>query len=48
MDALKIETAHFCGLSLGGFVGQWLGHRAPERIDRLILSNTSPYLVVEP
>lgn len=44
MDALKIATAHFCGLSLGGFVGQWLGHRAPERIDRLILSNTSPYL----
>ncbi|MFN7003620.1 MAG: alpha/beta fold hydrolase [Roseinatronobacter sp.] len=44
MDALEIETAQFCGLSLGGFVGQWLGLRAPDRIDRLILSNTSPYL----
>lgn len=35
---------HFLGLSLGGFVGQWLGIHAPERIDRLILSNTSPHL----
>jgi 3-oxoadipate enol-lactonase len=44
LDALGIERAHFIGLSLGGFVGQWLGIHAPERIDRLILSNTSSYL----
>lgn len=44
MDALQVERAHFCGLSLGGFVGQWLGIHAPDRIDRLILSNTAPYL----
>lgn len=44
MDALQIERAHFLGLSLGGFIGQWLGVHAPERIDRLILSNTSSYL----
>jgi 3-oxoadipate enol-lactonase len=44
LDALGIARAHFLGLSLGGFVGQWLGVHAPERIDRLILSNTSPYL----
>lgn len=25
-------------------MGQWLGVHAPERIDRLILANTSPYL----
>lgn len=43
-DALGIERFHFCGLSLGGFVGQWLGVRAPERLGRLVLSNTSPYL----
>lgn len=44
LDALGIERAHFLGLSLGGFVGQWLGVHAPERIDRLVLSNTSSYL----
>ncbi len=44
LDALGIEKAHFLGLSLGGFIGQWLGIHAPDRIDRLILANTSPYL----
>jgi 3-oxoadipate enol-lactonase len=44
MDALAIGRAHFLGLSLGGFVGQWLGIHAPERIDRLVLANTSSYL----
>lgn len=44
LDHLGIEKAHFCGLSLGGFIGQWLGIHASERIDRLILANTSPFL----
>jgi len=44
LDGLGLERVHFAGLSLGGFVGQWLGVHAPERIDRLVLSNTSPYL----
>ncbi len=44
LDGLGIERAHFCGLSLGGFVGQWLGVREPQRLDKLVLSNTSPYL----
>jgi 3-oxoadipate enol-lactonase len=44
LDALNIDRVHFLGLSLGGMVGQWLGIHAPERIDRLILANTSAYL----
>ncbi|WP_209477968.1 alpha/beta fold hydrolase [Billgrantia antri] len=44
LDNLNVARAHFLGLSLGGFVGQWLGIHAPERIDRLILSNTASYL----
>jgi 3-oxoadipate enol-lactonase len=44
LDALQISRVHFCGLSLGGVVGQWLGIHVPEKIDRLILCNTSSYL----
>ncbi|MBV7482293.1 3-oxoadipate enol-lactonase [Bordetella sp. BOR01] len=44
LDTLGVGRAHFLGLSLGGIVGQWLGVHAPDRIDRLVLSNTSPYL----
>src|SRR5215472_10917838 len=44
LDSLKIERVHFCGLSLGGVVGQWLGIHFPERINRLVLSHTSAYL----
>jgi 3-oxoadipate enol-lactonase len=44
LDHLKIDRVHFLGLSLGGSIGQWLAVHAPERIDKLILVNTSPYL----
>ena len=44
LDALKIEKVHFVGLSLGGFVAQWLALRAPEKIDMLVLVNTAAYL----
>ncbi|TXN00157.1 3-oxoadipate enol-lactonase [Methylobacterium sp. WL64] len=44
LDHLGIERVHFCGTSIGGFIGQWLGIHSPERIDRLVLSNTSPHV----
>ena len=43
MDALGVRKVNWCGLSMGGMVGQWLGANAPERIDRLILSNTHSF-----
>lgn len=44
LDGLGLGRVHFLGLSLGGMVGQWLGVHAPQRIDRLVLANTSAYL----
>ena len=41
LDALKIKKTHWCGLSMGGMVGQWLGANAPDRVEKLILSNTN-------
>ena len=41
LDALGVSRAHYCGLSIGGLVGMWLGAHAPERIDRLVLCNTA-------
>jgi len=44
MDRLGMERASYCGLSLGGMIGQWLAINAPERIDRLILICTAAYM----
>ena len=41
-DAAGIESFAFCGISLGGAVGQWLATDAPARVTKLILANTSP------
>ncbi len=43
LDGLGIAKINWCGLSMGGMVGQWLGANAPDRINKLILSNTSCY-----
>jgi 3-oxoadipate enol-lactonase len=43
LDALDIQKINWCGLSMGGMVGMWLGANAAGRIDKLILSNTSSY-----
>ena len=43
LDGLGIAKINWCGLSMGGMVGMWLGANAASRIDKLILSNTSSY-----
>lgn len=41
LDALDIQRVHFCGLSMGGLIGQWLGIHAGERLLSLVVCNTA-------
>jgi len=41
VDALDIQKFSFCGLSMGGLIGQWLGINAGARLDKLVLCNTA-------
>jgi 3-oxoadipate enol-lactonase len=43
LDGLGIQKINWCGLSMGGMVGMWLGANAGDRVNKLILSNTSAY-----
>lgn len=40
-DALQIAQSDFCGLSIGGLTGQWLGLHAPQRLRRLVVCATA-------
>lgn len=40
LDQLNFQKVHFCGLSMGGQIGQWLGIHHADRLDKLVLSNT--------
>jgi 3-oxoadipate enol-lactonase/4-carboxymuconolactone decarboxylase len=44
-NTLGISQFAFCGLSLGGAIGQWVAVNAPQRITHLVLANTSPQFV---
>lgn len=44
LDALKVQKTNWCGVSMGGMVGQWLGANAPERFIKMVYSfNTYHY-----
>lgn len=47
MDHLAIDQAHFCGLSIGGLVGQWLGTEAGERLLSLTVCATAAKIGTE-
>lgn len=39
---LGIDKFHFCGLSMGGLIGQWLAINGGSKVEKVILCNTSP------
>jgi 3-oxoadipate enol-lactonase len=38
IDTIGRDTFCYCGLSLGGMIGQWLGAKSASRIERLVLA----------
>jgi 3-oxoadipate enol-lactonase len=41
LDALEIDTVDFCGISMGGLTGLWLGVHAGHRLRRLVVANSA-------
>jgi len=41
LDALGLDRVRYCGLSLGGMTGMWLGTHAGKRMEKLVLCNTA-------
>jgi 3-oxoadipate enol-lactonase len=47
MDHLSIPQVHFCGISMGGLIGQWLGVHAGHRLSKLMIANTAAKIGTE-
>lgn len=47
LDALRIERASFCGISMGGFTGLWLGVHAGNRLNHLVVANSAAKIGTE-
>jgi 3-oxoadipate enol-lactonase len=44
LDALKIETTAYCGISMGGMTGMHAGKKHPRRFSRMALCNTAAHM----
>jgi 3-oxoadipate enol-lactonase len=47
LNYLKLDKVYFCGLSIGGLIGQWLGINHPLRFEKIIISNTAAKIGTE-
>lgn len=41
LDHLDISSVLFCGISMGGIIGQWLAVHAPQRVTKLVICNSA-------
>ena len=41
LAALRLDRVYFCGLSVGGMTGMFLGALAPERLHKIVLCSTA-------
>ena len=41
LDFLQLDCVHFCGLSMGGMIGMFLGANAANRFHKIVLCNTA-------
>lgn len=41
LDTLQLERVNFCGISMGGLIGLWLGVHASHRLQRLVVANSA-------
>lgn len=41
LNVLSVEKAHFCGISMGGITGLWLGIHHPERFLSITVANSA-------
>jgi len=41
LDILGLQRVHFCGLSMGGMIGMFLGAKTPQRFHKIVLCNTA-------
>ncbi|WP_050476136.1 3-oxoadipate enol-lactonase [Herbaspirillum rhizosphaerae] len=47
LDRLKLDKVNFCGISMGGIIGLWLGIHAGDRLQRLIVANSAARIGAE-